>query len=240
MKYVTVVVLAIIVVALVGCGSVGKTSITSQTSLQISSQSTAAINLKYDTGTRHPNQTDIDNRLYKELSENLINRGIFRSVERNTRDADFLINIRVLKIKVVSPAVRILFGILAGRSQMHAEVDVFKATENEPAISFRVIGGGGSTTIGAESYGYDDIVREVVSQITITLRSYVYTTKSIKRKEIERTENKDRNNIESASDVSETKRSLELRLRRTEELLRQGLITEEEAAAKRTRLLEDL
>ena len=240
MRYLSSALLVVVVTALSGCSSVGKTTITTRSSLDIPSQSTAALNIGFDTDTRHQYQTEIDRRLRQELSTNLINVGIFSSVERNTGDVDYLINIRVGKISIVSPGTRLLFGILSSRSQIHAQVEVLDTTTNERVTSFKVSGYGGKTAIGAQSYGYDDPVREIVSHVTTTLRPYVSATISSKQNKMEEAGNRDGANVKPAAGTSDTTQSLEVRLKVIQKLLQKGLITEEEAAAKRAKLLEDL
>jgi hypothetical protein len=239
LRYLSSALLVIFVVALAGCNSVGKTTITTRSSLDIPSQSTAALNIGFDTDSRNKYQTEIDRLLRKELSENLINVGIFSLVERNTGDVDYLINIRVRKISVLSPAARLLFGLLAPRSQIHAQVEVLDTTTNERVTSFKVSGYGGKTALGAKSYGYDDPVREIVSHVTTTLRPYVSATVSSKQNKTKEPGNRDGANIKPAAGTSDTTHSLEVRLKNIQNFLQKGLITEEEAALKRAGLLED-
>ncbi len=52
--------------------------------------------------------------------------------------------------------------------------------------------------------------------------------------------NRDGANVKPAAGTSDTTQSLEVGLQDIQKLLQKGLITEEEAAAKRAKLLEDM
>jgi ribosomal protein S20 len=232
--------LIIVAGALSGCNSAGKTTITSRSSLDISSQSSAKLNIQFDTIKRHKHQSGIDSRLGQELSENLENMGIFSSVDRNTGDVDYLVNIRITKISIINPAARVIFGWLAPRSHISAQVEVLDKGTNASVTSFQVIGYGAKYGIGAQSYGYDDPVREIVSHVTATLRPYVSATNSSKRSKEDMSGDRDGANSISASDTSDAKQPLEIRLEHIQKLLQRGLISDNEAAEQRARILKDL
>jgi hypothetical protein len=59
---------------------------------------------------------------------------------------------------------------MAGRSYIQAHVDVHETRTNSLITAFRILGAGAKTVIGAQSYGYDDPVREVVNKVILSLR----------------------------------------------------------------------
>mgnify|MGYP006919318403 CR=1 FL=1 len=229
MKKLSIALLAVMVAALVGCNSVGKTTVTAQTTHKIPSQSTALLDIRFATPTRHPDQTGIDNMLRRDLTARLINDQIFRSVARDSKDADYQIDTRIEKISIVSPGTRILFGIMAPRSQIKAQFEIRESETNDLVTSFQIVGFGGKTAVGKESYGYDDPVREIVSHVSQTLRPYIDSSRTAQPQK-----------KKASSEPPSSTGSVEVRLEHVKKLLQQGLITEEEAKAQRAKLLKEL
>ena len=229
MKKLSVALLAVIFAVLVGCNSVGKTTVTQRTTHQIPSQSTASLDIRFATPTRHVHQSGIEQLLRQDLANGLKSAGIFSSVVRKSDDAHYQIDTRIDKISIVSPGTRAIFGMLAARSQIHAQFEIRESATNDLVTSFQVIGYGGKTALGKQSYGYDDPVREIVSHASQTLGPYVNRSRiaqPMKKK--------------ASSEPPRSTDSIETRLEHVKKLLRGGCITEEEARAQRERLLKDL
>jgi uridine kinase len=77
MKKQFIALLVIVITALAGCNSIGKTTVTAQTTHRIPSQSTASLDIRFATPTRHIFQTGIEQMLRQDLSRNLVSSRIF-------------------------------------------------------------------------------------------------------------------------------------------------------------------
>ncbi len=229
MKKLSIALMAVMVAALVGCNSVGKTTVTKRTALKIPSQSTASLDIRFATPTRHVHQSGIEQMLRQDLASGLKSAAIFTSVGRNSDDAHYQIDTRIDKISIVSPGTRAFFGMLAARSQIHAQFEIREIDTNDLVTSFNVIGYGGKTALGKQSYGYDDPVREIVSHASQTLRPYIDRSRTAQPRK-----------KKASSEPPGAADSIETRLEHVKKLLEQGLITEEEARAQRAKLLDEL
>jgi hypothetical protein len=155
---------------LAACSSAGKTEITTPKILSIKHEATASLVVK--SSTRKPNkyQSQIEQLLRKDLALGLVSAGIFKSVSKTSIGVDYQIDLRIEKIRVISAGQRIWLGVFSGRSYVQVFVDVRQTNQNRIVSSFRTTGYGARTAIGAQSYGYDDPVREVVAHVIHSLQ----------------------------------------------------------------------
>lgn len=152
------------------CSSTGRTNVETAKTQSISPDATASIFVKFTMSRPHPYQIQIEKRLRKELAENLVTSGIFKSVSNNAKDADYRIDVQITRIRIRSTGARIMFGFFAGRSFIAAEIQLHQTKPEQLVTAFRTTGYGARTAIGAQSYGYDDPVREVVSHVIHNLQ----------------------------------------------------------------------
>jgi hypothetical protein len=103
--------------------------------------------------------------LREQLSKGLISGGVFRSVSASPAGADYRVNVEITLIRVIAPGGRVMLGFLAGRNRVHVVVSVRNIATGDLVTSFETTGSGASTGWGAQSYGVDDPVREVVKRV---------------------------------------------------------------------------
>tara|TARA_R110000868_G_scaffold28525_4_gene106856 strand:+ start:6468 stop:6851 length:384 start_codon:yes stop_codon:yes gene_type:complete len=106
----------------------------------------------------------------KQLIEGLVSKGVFHSVSAEPATGDYQVDIRIAKIRVIAPGGRVMFGFMAGRNYVRVLVTVRNSASGELVTSFETTGYGASMGWGAQSYGVDDPVREVVKNVIEKIR----------------------------------------------------------------------
>ena len=165
----------LMLVFVTACSSVGRTTVTTQKSQSIPPGASASLVVKPATagqeGIKYKGyEYEISQLIRKDLAVGLVKNSIFKSVVSNPAKADYLINIDIEKVRIMSPANKAIFGFLSGRSYVTVLVDVKDVKTNRKITSFRTTGYGARTGLTAQSYGYDDPVREIVAQSIEKLR----------------------------------------------------------------------
>ena len=150
------------VLFLAACSSTGKTTSTSATSATIPRNTTAVLSVKANLAKDHRYKDKVLETLREKLSSELVAEGIFKSVSVAPASGDYQVDVEVTRIRVVTPGGRVMFGFMAGRNSVRVLVGVRKTTSGESVRSFETTGYGASIGWGAQSYGADDPVREVV------------------------------------------------------------------------------
>lgn len=153
-----------------GCSSVGRTSVTTQTPVSIPHEATASLLVKYTAKNSNKYQVQIQQLLSKDLATGLVSAGIFRLVTRVANAADYKIDARIEGVRIISGGQRFWLGAFAARSHVKVHVDIRETNSSNIIASFLITGYGARSAIGAQSYGYDDPVREVVAQVIQNLR----------------------------------------------------------------------
>lgn len=148
------------------CSSSGRTSVLTENPDPIRRGATASLSVVSVAEKPLRKQFEVEQSLRENISERLVNSGIFRRVSINPDEAaDYRINIRIDGMRIRSGAARVIFGIFAGRSYVRVHVDLLQTNPHRLLRSFETTGYGGKTAVSARSYGYDDPVREIVAQV---------------------------------------------------------------------------
>lgn len=160
----------VVLTLMAACSSAGRTTVAIQKSHSIPHEATASLLVKSVTRKPYGYQIQIEQLIRKDLSTGLVDAGIFKSVSNRSNESDYQIDARIEKVRIRSPATRVLFGFMAGRSYIKVQIDVRETKTDRLITSFQTIGYGAKTAIGAQSYGYDDPVREVVAHVIHNLQ----------------------------------------------------------------------
>lgn len=150
---------------LAACSSVGRTTVGVQKAHVIEPGASAVLAIKSSVRKPGRYQGEAESRLRSQLSTGLVNAGVFRTISGSAEDADYRIVVRIDKVRIRAVATRIWLGAFAARSVVAVHVDVHQAKTGRLITSFDTSGYGGRTAIGAQSYGIDDPIREVVAQV---------------------------------------------------------------------------
>lgn len=160
----------VVLALMTACSSAGRTKVAVPKSHSIPHEATSSLLVESVTKKSYQYQIQIEQLIRKGLSTSLVNSGIFKSVSNRSSDSDYRIDARIQRIRIRSPAARVLFGFMAGRSYIQVQVDVRETKTDRLITSFLTTGYGAKSMIGAQSYGYDDPVREVVANVVHNLR----------------------------------------------------------------------
>lgn len=155
---------------LAACSSTGQTSVKSQKSAAIPSAATAVLKVTADLRKEHRYKDRAVETIQKQLTDGLVSAGVFRSVLASPAVADYEVNVRINRIRVVTPGGRVMFGFMAGRNNVRVDVSVRKMASGAVVTSFETTGAGASIGWGSQSYGVDDPVREVVKGVIDKLK----------------------------------------------------------------------
>lgn len=156
--------------ALAACSSTGKTSVKSYKSGAIPNTATAALAVTADLKKDHRYKQRAIETIQKQLTDGLVSGGIFRSVSAAPASADYKLNVRINRVRVVTPGGRVMLGFMAGRNNVRVDVSVRNAVSGAVVRSFETTGYGASMGWGSQSYGVDDPVREVVKRVIENLK----------------------------------------------------------------------
>ena len=151
------------------CTSASRTTVAMHKSQSIPREASASLNVVSVAGTPYGHQFEIEQLIRADLSRRLVDSGVFRSVSGRSDESDYHIDLRIEKVRITSPGARIMFGSMAGRSYIQVRVEVRDTISDRLISSFQTTGYGARTMIGAQSYGYDDPVREVVADVVRNL-----------------------------------------------------------------------
>ena len=160
----------VVLALLAACSSAGRTTVEIKKTQEIPQNSTATLQVASVTKKPHKYQFEIEQLIQKDLSAGLVNAGLFKAVDRQSNASDYRIDLQIERVRIRSATARVLFGFMAGRSYIKVRVEVHDAKTDAMVTSFQTIGYGAKTMIGAQSYGYDDPVREVVNKVILSLR----------------------------------------------------------------------
>ncbi len=159
-----------VLLLLAACNSTSKTSVTTQKSVVIPSTATAVLTVKADLEKEHRYTDRAVETLRKQLTEDFVSKGVFRSVAPPPTPGDYQVDIRIAQIRVITPGGRVMFGFMAGRNYVRALVTLRNSASGELVTSFETTGYGASIGWGAQSYGVDDPVRMVVKNVIEKIR----------------------------------------------------------------------
>ncbi|MDA1326105.1 MAG: DUF4410 domain-containing protein [Proteobacteria bacterium] len=157
---------------LTGCSSKGHLTVSAPKTQSIPRGATASLTVKTVIRKANKFQDRIEQLLRKDVSSGLVAAGIFKAVSNTPTPTDYQIDIRINEMRVISTGQRLWLGAFSGRSflKVQVNVNVHQTDPNRLITSFQADGYGARTAIGKQSYGYDDPVREVVSQVIQSLR----------------------------------------------------------------------
>lgn len=151
------------------CSSVGKTVVTKEMAQSIPAGKSVAISVTSTIQDAKPNHEKIILNLRHELKQKLKSNKRFNSIVNAPRPADYAIDVKLVKVNIVSPAKRVMLGIMAGRSYVKVNVEVHNKAPGQLMGSFEVFGYGASNYMSAQGYGADDPVRKIVEQVMAKL-----------------------------------------------------------------------
>ena len=152
------------------CSSVGRTTTATPKTHSIPHEATATLIVKSATPKPNKFQFEIEQLLRKDLALELVNAGIFKSISNLSDASDYRIYVQIDDILIISGGQRFWLGLLASRSHVEVHVTVREIKSDRIIASFKTTGYGAKTALGAQSYGYDDPVREVVAHVIQNLR----------------------------------------------------------------------
>lgn len=158
---------------LAACSSTGKTVVDRDRSVQIPRSSTAALTIKSALAKDHRYEKRAVESLMRDIPAKLVQAGVFRQVSTTTTPtapADYALEITINRLRVITPGGRVMFGFMAGRNNLGVDVVVRSNATRQIVRSFETTGYGASIGWGAQSYGVDDPVREVVNRVVENLR----------------------------------------------------------------------
>lgn len=153
------------VLLVAACNSTGKTNSNTDISVSIPKNTTAVLLVKAHLGKDHRYKDRVLETLRQQLPAALVKQGIFRSVVAAPATGNYEIDVEVRGIRVVTPGGRVFFGFMAGRNSVRVVVNVRNSATGKRVRSFETRGYGASIGWGAQSYGADDPVREVVKHV---------------------------------------------------------------------------
>lgn len=147
------------------CSSVGKTVVTKEMAQPIPAGKSVAVSVKSSVPDVKPVHEQIVLTIRHELKKKLKSDRRFKSVVNAPRPADYAIDVNLVQVNIVSPAKRVMLGMMAGRSFVKVKVEVRNKAPAQLLGSFEVIGYGARNWMSAQGYGKDDPVRKIVEQV---------------------------------------------------------------------------
>lgn len=151
------------------CSSVGKTIVTKEMAQPIPAGKSVAVSVKSTIREVKPVHERIVLSIHQELSRKLRADKKFRSVVDAPMPADYAIDIKIVKVNIISPATRVMLGMGGWRSSIKVNVEVRNKAPDQLMGSFEVIGSGARNFMSAQGYGADDPVRKIVEQVMAKL-----------------------------------------------------------------------
>lgn len=158
---------------LAACSSSGKTTVTAEKAVAIPNTATAVLSVKADLAKAHRYEDRAVETLGQQLASGLVKGGVFRSVSLASSAppvGDYRIDVKITRMRVITPGGRVMFGFMAGRNYVQVDVSVRNAASGDLVMSFETTGSGASIGWGAQSYGVDDPVREVAKRVIKKLK----------------------------------------------------------------------
>ena len=98
------------------CSSADRTTVVVPKSHSIPHEATSSLLVETVTKKPYEYQIQIEQLIRKNLSTSLVDNGIFKSVSNRSSDSNYRIDAQLKKGRIRSPAARVMFGFMAGRS----------------------------------------------------------------------------------------------------------------------------